>query len=135
MLSATFDDWGGQGQLSCLFRDPEILYTIRRTCCTSQGDPDSSFPCGSGREARALPRLSGLHYFVPTVLFPCLLLLGSCLLPVWLCLISVFLFSCRHCSACSQPLVHLNSKNEIKKSEKGKGKWKKYGGYKIKKSD
>ena len=29
-----------------IFRDPEILYIIRRTCCTSQGDPDSSFPCG-----------------------------------------------------------------------------------------
>ena len=29
-----------------IFRDPEIVYIIRRTCCTSQGDPDSSFPCG-----------------------------------------------------------------------------------------
>ena len=27
-----------------IFRDPEILYIIRRNCCTSQGDPDSSFP-------------------------------------------------------------------------------------------
>ena len=26
------------------FRIPEILYTIRQNCYTSQGDPDSSFP-------------------------------------------------------------------------------------------
>ena len=29
-----------------IFRDPEILYIIRGTCCTSQGDPDPSFPYG-----------------------------------------------------------------------------------------
>ena len=27
-----------------IFSAPEILYIIRRNCCTSQGDPDSSFP-------------------------------------------------------------------------------------------
>ena len=27
-----------------IFRDPEILYIIRGNRCTSQGDPDSSFP-------------------------------------------------------------------------------------------
>ena len=32
-----------------IFRDPEILYIIRGTCSTSQGDPDSSFPYGIGR--------------------------------------------------------------------------------------
>ena len=32
-----------------IFHDPEILYIICRTCCTSQGDPDSSFPCGHTR--------------------------------------------------------------------------------------
>ena len=56
MLSATFDDRGGGANYPAfsadltssraIFRDPEILYIIRRTCCTSQGDPDSSFPCG-----------------------------------------------------------------------------------------
>ena len=56
MLSATFDDRGGGANYStfsvnltrsrAIFSDPEILYIIRRTCCTSQGDPDSSFPCG-----------------------------------------------------------------------------------------
>ena len=54
MLSATFDDRGGGAndppfsvdltRSRAIFRDPEILYIIRRTCCTSQGDPDSSFP-------------------------------------------------------------------------------------------
>ena len=29
-----------------IFSDPEILYIIHGTCCTSQGDPDSSFPYG-----------------------------------------------------------------------------------------
>ena len=56
MLSATFDDRGGAANYPAfsvdltrsraIFRDPEILYIICRTCCTSQGDPDSSFPCG-----------------------------------------------------------------------------------------
>ena len=56
MLSATFDDRGGGAndpafsvdltRSRAIFRDPEILYIIRGTCCTSQGDPDSSFPCG-----------------------------------------------------------------------------------------
>ena len=61
MLSATFDDRGGRAGANYLafsvdltrsraiFRDPEILYIIRRTCCTSQGEPDSSFPCGQQR--------------------------------------------------------------------------------------
>ena len=56
MLSATFDDRGGGAndpafsvdltRSRAIFRDPEVLYIIRGTCCTSQGDPDSSFPCG-----------------------------------------------------------------------------------------
>ena len=59
MLSATFDDRGGGANYPAfsmdltrsraIFHDPEILYIIRRTCCTSQGDPDSSFPCGITR--------------------------------------------------------------------------------------
>ena len=57
MLSATFDDWEGGANYDAfsvdltrsraIFRDPEILCIIGRTCCTSQGDPDSSFPSGS----------------------------------------------------------------------------------------
>ena len=57
MLSATFDDRGGGANYPvfsadltrsrAIFRDPEILYIICRTCFTSQGDPDSSFPCGT----------------------------------------------------------------------------------------
>ena len=53
MLSATFHDWGGGAddpdfsvdltRSTAIFRAPEILYIIRRNCCTSQGDPDSSF--------------------------------------------------------------------------------------------
>ena len=56
MLSATFDDRGGGANdpafsvdltmSRAIFHDPEILYIIRGTCCTSQGDPDSSFQCG-----------------------------------------------------------------------------------------
>ena len=56
MLSATFDDRGGGAndpafsvdltRSRAIFHDPEILYIIRGTCCTSQGDPDSSFPYG-----------------------------------------------------------------------------------------
>ena len=56
LLSATFDDREGGANYPAfsvdltrsraIFRDPEIVYIIRRTCCTSQGDPDSSFPCG-----------------------------------------------------------------------------------------
>ena len=52
----TFDDRGGGAndpvfsvdlaRSRAIFRDPEILYIIRVTCCTSQGDPDSSFPYG-----------------------------------------------------------------------------------------
>ena len=61
MLSATFGDRGGGAndpafsvdltRSRAIFRDPEILYIIRGTCCTSQqsqGDPDSSFPSGCG---------------------------------------------------------------------------------------
>ena len=57
MLSATFDDRGGGAndpafsvdltKSRAIFCDPEILYITRGTCCTSQGDPDSSFPCGT----------------------------------------------------------------------------------------
>ena len=59
MLSATFDDRGGGAndpafsvdltRSRAIFRDPEILYIISGTCCTSHGDPDSSFPYGITR--------------------------------------------------------------------------------------
>ena len=55
MLSATFHNWGGGAddpdfsvdltRSTATFHTPEILYIIRRSRCTSQGDPDSSFPC------------------------------------------------------------------------------------------
>ena len=51
MLSATFDDRGGEANdpafsmdlnsSKAIFRSPEIF---RGNCYTSQGDPDSSFP-------------------------------------------------------------------------------------------
>ena len=54
LLSATFHDWGGRANdpdfsvdltiSTASFQTPEILYTIRSNCYTSQGDPDSSFP-------------------------------------------------------------------------------------------
>ena len=37
------------------FRAPEILYIIRGNCCTSQGDPDSSFPYITTRHFRNPP--------------------------------------------------------------------------------
>ena len=41
-----------------IFRDPEILYIICGTCCTSQGDPDSSFPHGPVRTEFSMGSLS-----------------------------------------------------------------------------
>ena len=69
MLSATFYDWGGGAndpafsvdltRSRAIFRDPEILYIIRGTCCTSQGDPDSGFPYGSVADMAMPIALSG----------------------------------------------------------------------------
>ena len=56
MLSTTFNDRVGGAKdpafsvdltrSRAICHDPEILYIIRGTCCTSQGDRDSSFSYG-----------------------------------------------------------------------------------------
>ena len=71
-------------------------------------------------------RLSGLLYFVPTLLFPYLLFL-DCLLPRWLCLISFFPFSCA-----AVPSTSAWGQQEWNKREHGKSavgtKWSNPGG-------
>ena len=75
MLSATFDDWRGRANDPALsvdltssmaiYRRTEILQIIHGNCCTSQGDPDSSFPLWGAST------FSGVLYYSPAVWQTC----------------------------------------------------------------
>ena len=74
MLSDTFHEWGGVAddpdfsvdltRSMATFHTPEILYILRRNCCTSQGDPDSSFPYLVGNRFGKSTNISMISNFV-----------------------------------------------------------------------